>query len=60
MAKGLGQHSDAIQQGVVFHVRYLGSTLVAELEEEGLSYGTKICAEAIKAVYSMVKKVLII
>jgi hypothetical protein len=36
-------------------VKYLGSTLVSELEEEGQSYGDSISADAIKNIVAMVK-----
>jgi hypothetical protein len=49
------EHRDKVRDGVIFHVKYLGSTLVSELEEEGQSYGDSICAEAIKTIVAMAK-----
>lgn len=49
------RHKDKIEDGAVFHVKYLGSTLVTELDEEGQSYGDCISAEAVKTVVSMVR-----
>jgi len=47
-------HRDKVKDGVVFHVKYLGSILVSELTEEGQSYGDGIGAEAIKTIVAMV------
>jgi len=49
------EHRDKVREGVIFHVKYLGSTLVSELEEEGQSYGDSICAQAIKTIVAMVR-----
>lgn len=54
------EHRDKICDGVIFHVKYLGSTLVSELEEEGQSYGDSISAEAVKAIVNMVSSYLIL
>lgn len=48
------KHRDKIQDGVTFSLKYLGSTLVEELEEEGTSYGDKISAVAINTIVIMV------
>jgi len=48
------KHRDKVRDGVVFHVKYLGSILVSELTEEGQSYGDSIGAEAIKTIVAMV------
>lgn len=48
------EHRDKVCDGVTFHVKYLGSTLVSELEEEGQSYGDSISAEAIRTIVVMV------
>lgn len=47
------QEKDAVRQGVKFYVDYIGSTLVQELDE-GLSYGDKISAKAVRAIHDMV------
>ena len=48
------KHRDKVRDGVVFHVKYLGSILVSELTEEGQSYGDGIGAEAVKTIVAMV------
>jgi len=48
------KHRDKVRDGVVFHVKYLGSILVSELTEEGQSYGDGIGSEAIKTIVAMV------
>jgi len=48
------KHRDKVRDGVVFHVKYLGSILVSELTEEGQSYGDGIGSEAIKTIIAMV------
>ena len=48
------EHRDKVRDGVVFHMKYLGSTLVEELQEEGQSYGDNISAKAIKTIVHMV------
>jgi len=48
------KHRDKVRDGVVFHVKYLGSILVSELTEEGESYGDGIGAEAVKTIVAMV------
>jgi len=48
------KHRDKVNDGVIFHVKYLGSILVSELTEEGQSYGDGIGAEAIKTIVAMV------
>lgn len=48
------QHQDKIWDGVTFHVKYLGNTLVTELDEEGQSYGDSISADAVKTIVAMV------
>ena len=48
------KHRDKVKDGVIFHVKYLGSILVSELTEEGQSYGDGIGAEAIKTIVAMV------
>jgi len=48
------KHQDKVRDGVVFHVKYLGSILVSELTEEGQSYGDGIGSEAIKTIVAMV------
>lgn len=47
-------HQDKIWDGVTYHVKYLGNTLVAELDEEGQSYGDSISADAVKTIVAMV------
>lgn len=47
-------HRDKVRDGVIFHVKYLGSVLVSELTEEGQSYGDGIGAEAVKTIVAMV------
>lgn len=49
------QHQDKIWDGVTFHVKYLGNTLVTELDEEGQSYGDSISADAVKTIVAMAK-----
>jgi low density lipoprotein receptor adapter protein 1 len=49
------QHKDKVQDGITFNVKYLGSTLVTELDEEGQSYGDSISAEAVNTVVNMAK-----
>jgi len=48
------EDKDKVNDGVTFLVKYLGSTLVTELDEEGQSYGDQISAEAVHTVVSMV------
>lgn len=48
-------HQDKIWDGVTYHVKYLGNTLVAELDEEGQSYGDSISADAVKTIVAMAK-----
>ena len=43
-----------VKDGVTFTAKYLGSTLVEELEDEAQSYGHTISAEAVKAIVTMV------
>ena len=42
-----------MKEGVTFYVKYLGSTLVEELED-GQSYGDKISTKAVQTVVNMV------
>ncbi|ELU18715.1 hypothetical protein CAPTEDRAFT_166052 [Capitella teleta] len=44
-----------VKDGVTFNAKYLGSTLVEELEDEAQSYGHSICSEAVKAIFTMSK-----
>jgi len=50
-----GEDNQQVKDGVAFYLKYLGSTLVAELEEEGASYGDNISAEAVKTIVNMAK-----
>jgi low density lipoprotein receptor adapter protein 1 len=49
------KYRDKVKDGVVFHVKYLGSMLVSELNEEGQSYGDHISSESIKTIVAMSK-----
>ena len=46
---------DALVEGLVFYVKFLGSMLVEELNEEGQSYGDKISAKVINTIVAMVR-----
>lgn len=43
-----------MKEGVTFYLKYLGSTLVEELEEEGVSYGDTVSPDAVKTIVNMV------
>ena len=53
LSENWGNNQNATSEGVTFYVKYLGSTLLEELEE-GRSYGNKMSAEAVHAIVTMV------
>ncbi|CAH1799653.1 unnamed protein product [Owenia fusiformis] len=54
LADDWGANNDKVKEGVVFYVKYLGSTLVEELGA-GQSYGDAISAKAVKTIVEMAK-----
>ena len=49
-----GEEKEPVKEGVTFYLKYIGSTLVEELTEEGASYGDKISSRAVATIVSMV------
>jgi len=49
-----------VKDGVTFHLKYLGSTLVEELERDDDSYGDMISAEAIRTIVAMVSSAVVL
>ena len=55
-----GEIEERVEDGVTFHLKYLGSILVEELENDDDSYGDNISAEAIRVIVAMVSRFAII
>ena len=51
-----GEIEERVEDGVTFHLKYLGSILVEELENDDDSYGDNISAEAIRVIVAMVSR----
>ena len=54
-----GEIEERVKDGVTFHLKYLGSTLVEELERDDDSYGDTISAEAIRTIVAMVSSTVL-
>ncbi|KAI0218515.1 Low density lipoprotein receptor adapter protein 1-A, partial [Lamellibrachia satsuma] len=55
LAENWGEIEERVKDGVTFHLKYLGSTLVEELENDDDSYGDSISTEAIRTIVAMAK-----
>ena len=53
LSENWGEVKEPVKEGVSFYVKYLGSTLVEELDD-GQSYGDAISSEAVKTIVNMV------
>ena len=53
LSENWGENNEPVKEGVTFYVKYLGSTLVDELED-GESYGEGTSSEAVKIIVAMV------
>lgn len=50
-----GEEKEPVKEGVTFYLKYVGSTLVEELTEEGASYGDNISSAAVQTIVNMAK-----
>lgn len=57
LGEGWNEHKEAVKDGITFHMKYLGSTLVEE-EEDSQSYGDGVITKALQSVIAMVNAFL--
>ncbi|XP_074662362.1 uncharacterized protein LOC141914921 [Tubulanus polymorphus] len=55
LGEGWGVNKEPVADGVTFYLKFLGSTLVEELNDDGQSYGEGISSEAVKRVVTMAR-----
>lgn len=54
LGEGWNENKEAVKDGITFHMKYLGSTLVEE-EEDSHSYGDGVITKALQSVIAMAK-----
>lgn len=54
LGEGWNENKEAVKDGITFHMKYLGSTLVEE-EEDSQSYGDGVITKALQSVIAMAK-----